>query len=33
MFLRNKPYSVRGIDGIMYEEILEAELQLTKDRW
>lgn len=26
-------YSVRGVDGIMYEEILESDLQLTKDRW
>lgn len=33
----NKPneisYSIRGIDGIMYEEILESDVQLTKDRW
>lgn len=26
-------YSVRGVDGIMYENILESNLQLTKDRW
>ena len=26
-------YSIRGIDGIMYEEILESDVQLTKDRW